>query len=108
MEKMIKFQLPVESASSGNTPKPVNLDFEESNAVRYCAGYILRTVQKKINKSAHPLKKAIQLCIKDLLESRLIKYMHIPRFIHFLYQQMKLYLKSIQKVNMNHHNGLKQ
>lgn len=71
LEKMIKFQLPVESASASNTQTPVNLDFEESNALRYCAGYILRAVKKKIDKSAHPLKKELQLCVKDLLESRL-------------------------------------
>ena len=43
------------------------IDYEESNALRYCAGYILRSV-KKIDASAHPMKKELLLCVEDLLE----------------------------------------
>ena len=56
------------------TMEVTKLDYEESNAPRYCAGYILRSVRKKIDKSAHdhPMKKALQLCVQDLYESIII------------------------------------
>ena len=42
--------------------------YEEKNAIRYAAGYVPRSLKKKILKSAHPLKEDIQLCILDLLD----------------------------------------
>ena len=36
------------------------------NALRYAAGYIPRALQKKLQKSAHPLKEELQLCLLDL------------------------------------------
>jgi hypothetical protein len=44
------------------------LDFEDMNALRYCAGYLLRSVKSKIDSSAHPLKVKLLLCIEDMIE----------------------------------------
>ena len=74
MEQIIKIQFPV--MSTPVTMEVTKLDYEESNALRYCAGYILRSVRKKIDKSAHdhPMKKALQLCVQDLYESIICKH----------------------------------
>ena len=59
-EEIIKIQFPIESAP---VSLPVaKLDYEESNALWYCAGYILRSVKKKLSKAAHPMKKSLLLC----------------------------------------------
>ena len=54
------------------------LDYQESNALRYCSGYILRAAKKTVEKAATPLKTALLLCINELLESKSIYsfYMH--------------------------------
>ena len=44
------------------------LDYEESNALRYTAGYVVKSLQKKIRKSAHPLKESISLCLTEMVE----------------------------------------
>lgn len=44
------------------------LTHEEMNALRYVAGYIPRAVKKNLLKSRHPLKKALLLCLYDLLD----------------------------------------
>ena len=52
MKQIIKIQFPV--MSTPVTMEVTKLDYEESNALRYCVGYnILRSVRKKIDKSAH-------------------------------------------------------
>ena len=70
LEKVIKAQFPVDSVP-GNKESTItssSLDFEEANALQYCGGYLLRSLKKKIGKSAHPLKEKLLLCIQDLLE----------------------------------------
>ena len=44
------------------------LTYEEKNGICYAAGYVPRSLKKKLLKSAHPLKEDIQLCILDLLD----------------------------------------
>ena len=49
------------------------IDYEESNALHYCAGYILRSVKA----SAHPMKKELLLRVEDLLEGLGIDIKHL-------------------------------
>jgi hypothetical protein len=70
LDEVIKKQLPV--VSSPVTVEASTLDFEECNALRYCAGYILLSVRKIVDKSSHPLKMALQLCVQDLFENNCI------------------------------------
>jgi len=46
----------------------VGLSYEEKNVIRYTAGYIPRALRKKIDRSSHPLKKELSLCLLDLTE----------------------------------------
>ena len=73
MEEIIKIQFPVISSPtcSLNATTALTLDFEENNAIRYCGGYLLRSLKKKISKSAHPLKDSLLLCLEDLFEAGL-------------------------------------
>ena len=56
------FDLPTENAQRAR------LTAEESNALCYCGGYLIRSLRKKISKSAHPLKDALVLCLEGLVE----------------------------------------
>ena len=44
--------------------------YEELNGIRYAAGWVARALQKKLKKSAHPLKDDISLCIVDILDDK--------------------------------------
>ena len=51
-----------------HSSSPKALTSEEIYGLRYAAGYIPRTLRKKLPKSTHPLRDDIQLCIFDLLD----------------------------------------
>lgn len=69
MKSVIKIQFPVSSSSSVNSSVTLQeLDFIEANALRYIGGYLLRSLSKKIMKSANPMKEELLLCLADLLE----------------------------------------
>ena len=70
LEKVIQSQFPVDSDHEQSTSATPPLDFEEANALRYCGGYLLHSLKKKISRSAHPLKEKMLLCIHDLLEGQ--------------------------------------
>ena len=42
------------------------LDYMAANAIRYIAGYTVLALRKKLNRSSHPLKESIILCLKIL------------------------------------------
>ena len=56
------------SQSLGSAEQQPSITVHEMNALRYAAGYIPRALQKKLQKSAHPLKEELQLCMLDLLD----------------------------------------
>ena len=66
LEKVVKEKCPV-SQSLCSTQQQPSITTQEMNALRYAAGYIPRALQKKLKKSAHPLKDELQLCLLDLL-----------------------------------------
>ena len=68
LEQLIKIQFPLELPSRIIQPYSTSLDFEESNALRYCGGYLIKSLKKKIEKSARPLKDALLLCLQDLIK----------------------------------------
>ena len=46
-----------------------SLDYEEVNALRYTAGYVIRALRKKIDRSAHPLMEELILCLVEMEEN---------------------------------------
>jgi len=46
------------------------LSYGEENALRYAAGYIPRALRRKLERSSHPLKEELILCLLDLTEDQ--------------------------------------
>ena len=65
MEVLIKQYFPVDTTSE---PDVASLTYEEANALRYTAGYVIRALRKKIEGSAHPLLEELVLCLVDMEE----------------------------------------
>lgn len=73
MKRIIKDRFP--PSQSTQEPEAVdNLDYEESNALRYTAGYVVRSLTKKLKRSAHPLKDELLLCLEEMVESKPTNY----------------------------------
>ena len=70
LEEMIQitFPIPVEKSPVQPTLAVSHLTTLEVNAVRYAAGYVPRALQKKLQKSTHPLKDKLSLCLYEMLE----------------------------------------
>ena len=66
MEVLIKQYFPVDTTTS--EPDVASLTYEEANALRYTAGYVIRAFRKKIEGSAHPLLEELVLCLVDMEE----------------------------------------
>ena len=47
-------------------PKP--LTYEESNALRYVAGYVCHKLKKKLTASKHVMRDKLLLCLMDLCD----------------------------------------
>ena len=62
---MEHFPLGVQNHSISVAP----LDFEEVSALRYTAGYVIHALQKKVQRSAHPLKRDILWCLEEIVEN---------------------------------------
>ena len=67
MEVLIKEHFPIEMACSEQ--KLASLDFEEANALRYTAGYVIRALRNKIERSAHTLMEELVLCLVEMEEN---------------------------------------
>ena len=46
----------------------LKLGYEESNALRYTCGYVIRSLTKKLKRSGNPMKKELILCLEDMKE----------------------------------------
>ena len=64
MEVLIKEHFPLEVACSEQ--KLASFDYEEVNALRYTAGYVIRALQQKIEQSAHPLMEELIPCLVEM------------------------------------------
>lgn len=68
-EKRIQFHCPVATPSVLESEEDVTLTYEEENAIRYAAGYVLRSVRKKVMKSQHANKENIVETIDSLAQN---------------------------------------
>ena len=67
MEQLLKLKYPLATVESNN--KDVSLDYQESNAVRYTAGYTIRALMKKVNRSKHKQKAELTKCLQEMTEN---------------------------------------
>lgn len=65
-KEIVKHELPIQQVTGSVDDH--QLSSVELNALRYVAGYIPRAVKKNLLKSKHPLKRALLLCLYDLLD----------------------------------------
>ena len=71
MDKLIKehFTLPPSSSSTASCSRsPAPLEYNDRNALQYTVGAVVRALQKKVKKGAHPLKESLLLCLNDIQE----------------------------------------
>lgn len=74
LDHEIRVQLPTsisndQQQSGHSTCAEQSLDFEEKNALRYCGGYIIRSLRKKMSKSINSsLLEEHLLCLDELVE----------------------------------------
>ena len=64
---MVKCHFPVEPVASEACDVPP-LDYQESNALRYAAGYVPRAIRKRLERGSHPLKEELVLCLVEMCE----------------------------------------
>ena len=65
---MIKSHFPVSLVACGQTSGVPPLDYQESNALRYAAGYVPRAIRKRLERGSHPLKEELVLCLVEMCE----------------------------------------
>ena len=68
MDSVIKDQFQVQPTCADRSDFVASLDFEESNALHYTAGYVIRSLSKKLRRSAHLLKDELILCLEEINE----------------------------------------
>ena len=68
MESLIKYKFPLMEETPQQS-ESLSLSYEEKNAMRYTAGYVIRAVKKKIKKSAcsEAVKAGLGMCLTELL-----------------------------------------
>ena len=67
-KSMIKSHFPVSLVACGPTSGVPPLDYQESNALRYAAGYVPRAIRKRLERGSHPLKEELVLCLVEMCE----------------------------------------
>ena len=55
-------------STGSSTVQPQQLDYKEKTALRYVAGYVTRTIYRRIKDSNHPIKDELLLCLSELNE----------------------------------------
>ena len=76
MESLIQKHFPIESISSEDKCSTL-IDYEEANALRYSAGYVIRSLTKKLLKSTHNLKEELVLCLQEVIEgTKLLQFVN--------------------------------
>ena len=68
MEQLIKLNYPVMEVQVA-TDDDISLDKEERNTVRYTAGYMVRSLLKKVKRSKLKQKDELRKCLEEMVES---------------------------------------
>lgn len=63
---MIKSTYP--TAAKETSLSTAELTYKEKNGLRYAAGYVVKSLQKKTLKATHSQRDDIQLCLSQLVQ----------------------------------------
>ena len=64
-KEQVKQQYPLSESATKSSSLPL-LDFQERNAIRYAAGYVVRHLCERLERGSHPLKEELVLCLADM------------------------------------------
>ena len=64
---LVKRQYPLPARSEEPQSLPP-LDYQEHNALRYAAGYVMRNLRQRLERGSHPLKEELVLCLEEMCE----------------------------------------
>ena len=121
MEVLIKEHFPLEVACSEQ--KLASLDYEEVNALRYTAGYVIRALRRKIERSAHPLMEELILCLVEMEQNEGTEHeseewtnaidrgglKHVSDMTYMLFVSMELELRQhLHDVSASEDSGMKE
>ncbi len=69
-KELVKQHTPMDSAThhAPDQSEVPALDCQETTALRYAAGYIIRALQKRLHKKSSPLEQELRLCLVELSE----------------------------------------
>ena len=65
-KQLIKWRYPLPERPDDQLPPLAALDFEEQNAVRYAAGYVVRNLCQHLERGSHLLKEELIVCLEDM------------------------------------------
>ena len=118
----IKFNFPIPAPSNDDT-RPAALTFEESNALRYVAGYVCAELYKRLKSSTTSNKEDLLLGIDDMIDSEHVDMnqpsaswlnlidrgglVHVHEKVHTLFTRMEMLAREIlrrDKVDQLPHN----
>lgn len=60
-----QYKLPAKTTEACSLPP---LDYQEQNAVRYAAGYIVRHLRQRLERGSHHLKEELVLCLEEMCD----------------------------------------
>lgn len=69
-DELIKAQFPILPGGLAPGVNQPSLNHEESSALRYCGGYVVRSLIKKVGISSRDSKEDLIICLKDLCEGK--------------------------------------
>ena len=67
-KELVKQRHPLLPDSKDSPQQLPQLDYEEENAVRYAAGYVVKHLRKKIERSSNKLKENLFVCLEGMCE----------------------------------------
>ena len=67
-KELVKQRHPLLPDSKDSPQLLPQLNYEEENAVRYAAGYVVKHIRKKIERSTNKLKENLFVCLQDMCE----------------------------------------
>ena len=64
-KEQVKQQYPLSVSATESRSLPP-LAYQECNAIRYAAGYVVRHLRQRLERGSHPLKEELVLCLVDM------------------------------------------
>lgn len=112
MDQLIKLRYPI--ASNPASEEELHLTYEEQSAVRYAAGYTVRSLLKKAKRAKCKQKQDIMKCLEEIIEEEIMsehesvkwtkavdrgKLIHVNDILFSFFSEMELVLRNSLRQN---------